>query len=356
MASSGTTLEIQQRLRRMRRNDAVRALGAETLLSASNLILPVFVLDGDAPPEEISSMPGVKRLNLADTVELAKRAWGVGVRGLALFPASVAPALKNEEGTEAWNGEGLIQRSVRRLREEIPGLCIVTDVALDPYTTSGHDGISGETPHGHDLLNDVTVEALVKQALSHAEAGTTFVAPSDMMDGRVGAIRKALDKHGFEDVGILAYSAKYASCFYGPFREAVGSAKAAGTRSLDKRTYQMNPANRREACLEVELDEAEGADMVMVKPAGPYLDVIRDVREATRLPVAAYQVSGEYAMLAAAGERGWLDFEAAAMESLLGIRRAGADVILTYFALRAGEILAERAAALAPSVLRVRDA
>jgi len=344
-------LSLTRRPRRNRRTDAIRSAVRETSLSASNLVLPVFVLEGDAAPEPVTSMPGVERLNLADTIALAQRAWSLGVRSMAIFPASVSAELKSADGSEAWNPEGLVQRTVRGLHLALPGLTVITDVALDPYTTTGHDGIMGSTPHGDDLLNDVTVEALVRQALSQAEAGTDMVAPSDMMDGRIGAIRRALDDAGHEDVGILSYCAKYASCFYGPFRDAVGSASAAGTRKLDKRTYQMDPANRREAMAEVALDEAEGADAVMVKPAGPYLDVIRDVRAATTLPVAAYQVSGEYAMLAAAGEKGWLDFEAAAMESLLGIRRAGADIILTYFAVRAAELLAAEAAERAPGAL-----
>lgn len=354
-ADSGPpALNLARRPRRNRRTAAIRGAVRETTLSAAHLVLPVFVLEGDAPREPVASMPGVERLNLVDTLALAKRGWGLGVRSMAIFPASVDTALKSDDGREAWNPEGLVQRTVRALHKAVPGLTVITDVALDPYTKTGHDGIIGDTPHGPDLLNDVTVDALVRQALSQAEAGTDMVAPSDMMDGRVGAIRTALDAAGHEDVGILAYSAKYASCFYGPFRDAVGSASAAGTRKLDKSTYQMDPANRREAITEVALDEAEGADAVMIKPAGPYLDIIREVRGATRLPVAAYQVSGEYAMLAAAGEKGWLDFESAAMESLMGIRRAGADIILTYFAIRAAELLMEQARECSPAAFEAK--
>jgi porphobilinogen synthase len=338
-------------MRRGRRTDAIRSAAAETVLTAANLVLPVFVLEGDSAPEPISSMPGVSRLNASDTIELIGRVRSLGIKMIAIFPTSLSPDLKSDDGCEAWNPSGLVQTTVKAIHAAFPDICVITDVALDPYTKTGHDGIMGATPHGMDLLNDTTIAALVKQALSQAEAGTDFVAPSDMMDGRVGILRTALDEAGHSDVGILAYSAKYASCFYGPFREAVGSASAAGTTSLDKRTYQMNPANTKEALLEARLDEEEGADMVMVKPAGPYLDVIRGVAEQTELPVAAYQVSGEYAMLAAAGEKGWLDFDKAAMESLLAIRRAGANVILSYFAPRAAELLAKAAADAAPGAL-----
>lgn len=351
-ATAGGPFSIRRRMRRGRRTDAIRSAVAETVLTPANLVLPVFVLEGDARPEPIASMPGVSRLNAVDTLELIGKVRSLGVKMIAIFPASLSPSLKSDDGSESWNPSGLVQTTVRSIHAAFPDICVITDVALDPYTKTGHDGIMGDTLHGPDLLNDTTVAALVKQALSQAEAGTDYIAPSDMMDGRVGILREALDAAGYTDVGILAYSAKYASCFYGPFREAVGSAKAAGTTSLDKRTYQMNPANSKEALLEARLDEEEGADMVMVKPAGPYLDVIRGVSEHTELPVAAYQVSGEYAMLAAAGEKGWLDFDKAAMESLLAIRRAGANVILTYFAPRAAELLAKAAAAAAPGALK----
>jgi len=274
-------------------------------------------------------MPGVFRLNLADLVKECRELYRLGVPAVALFPKLDAK-LKDEMGTEALNPDTLILRAVRAVKKAVPGLSIITDVALDPYTSHGHDGVL--TAAKDDVENDHTVSILGRMAVLQAEAGVDFVAPSDMMDGRVGAVRKALEAAGFSDTGILAYSVKYNSAYYGPFREAVGSAQAAGTRLLSKATYQMNPANRREAIREMQLDVAEGADIVMVKPAGAYLDIIRDVRNSTHLPVAAYQVSGEYAQIQAAARLGWLDLVRTRDESLLAIKRAGADMILTYFA------------------------
>jgi porphobilinogen synthase len=287
------------------------------------------VVEGAAEPQEIASMPGVFRYGIDDLVAECQALADLGVPAVALFP-KLDPSLKDETGSQALDLSGLVLRAVRAVKRELPELVVVTDVALDPYTTHGHDGVLTEA--GDDVANDETVEILTRMAVLQADAGVDLVAPSDMMDGRVGAIRRALDAAGHKGTGILAYSAKYNSAYYGPFRDAVGSAQAAGTRLLSKATYQMNPANRREAVEEVLLDVAEGADIVMVKPAGPYLDIIRDVREATRKPVAAYQVSGEYAQLQAAVRLGWLDLARTRHESLLAIKRAGADLILTYFA------------------------
>ncbi len=292
---------------------------------------PLFVHEGEAD-EPIASMPGCHRYGLTGLLREVGRAMDVGVRMVALFP-KVPESKKDARGSESHNPDGLIPRVVATLKDRWPELVVVTDVALDPYSSDGHDGIVA--PDGR-ILNDATIEVLCQQALCQARAGADIVAPSDMMDGRVGAIRDALDAEGFTDVSILAYTAKYASAFYGPFREALDSAPRAG----DKKTYQMDPANVREALREAALDEAEGADMLMVKPAGPYLDVIRAVREATALPVAAYQVSGEYAMLKAAAERGWLEEERVVLESLTAIRRAGADLVLTYYARQAAAWLA----------------
>jgi porphobilinogen synthase len=289
----------------------------------------LFVVEGKSRPEAIASMPGVFRLNVDDLVKECRELYKLGVPAVALFP-KLSPKLKNDEGTEALNPETLVLRAVRAVKKAVPELTVITDVALDPYTSHGHDGVLNEARD--DVDNDRTVAILGRMAVLQAEAGVDFVAPSDMMDGRVGAIRRALEAAGFSDTGILAYSAKYNSAYYGPFRDAVGSAQAAGTRLLSKATYQMNPANRREAVREVQLDVAEGADIVMVKPAGAYLDIIREVRNATRTPVAAYQVSGEYAQIHAAARLGWLDLARCRDESLLAIKRAGADMILTYFA------------------------
>jgi porphobilinogen synthase len=274
-------------------------------------------------------MPGVSRLSIRDLVKESRGLRKLGILAVALFPR-IDSRLKDEEGTAALREDALILRAVRAVKKAVPDLLVMTDIALDPYTTHGHDGVL--TPDGGDVDNDRTVGILSAMAVLHAGAGVDVVAPSDMMDGRVGAIRKALDAAGKEDTAIMAYTAKYASAFYGPFREAVGSAKAAGTRSLDKRTYQLNPANRREAFTELRLDEAEGADIMMVKPAGLYLDIISGLRFATRKPIAAYQVSGEYSQIHAAARLGWLDLAQCRRESLIAIKRAGADMILTYFA------------------------
>ena len=299
------------------------------MLRPADFIAPLFVVDGKGAPEEIRSMPGVFRLNISDLVKECRALARLGVPAVALFPKLDA-RLKDPEGTRALDEDTLVLRAVRAVKKALPELTVITDVALDPYTSHGHDGVL--TPAGDDVANDRTVGILREMAVLQARAGVDFVAPSDMMDGRVGAIRAALDAAGFTDTGILAYSAKYNSAYYGPFRDAVGSAQAAGTRLLSKATYQMNPANRREAVAEVLLDDAEGADIVMVKPAGMYLDIIRDVREATRKPVAAYQISGEYAQIHAAARLGWLDLARCRHESLIAIKRAGADLILTYFA------------------------
>lgn len=307
----------------------MRALTQETRLHPANLIAPLFVREGGGDPTPIESMPGVFRLSLEDLVEQCRKLHALGIQGAALFPVTPT-TLKNPDGTEALNPECLVLQAVRRVKAAVPDLALFTDIALDPYTSHGHDGVL--SADGREVENDRTVEILARMAVLHGESGTDFVAPSDMMDGRVGAIRGALDAAGLHRTGILAYSAKFASAYYGPFREAVGSAKAAGTRALDKKTYQMNPANPREAIADALLDEAEGADVLMVKPAGPYLDIIRQLRDATRLPIAAYQVSGEYAQIHAAAKMGWLDLEATRNESVLAIRRAGADWILTYFA------------------------
>ncbi len=329
-----TRLLLRPRPRRNRKSAAIRQAVRETTVGPEHFIYPLFVHEGDeAIP--IGAMPGCFRHSQASLLQEVERAHAVGVRMVALFPA-VDESKKDSTGTESYNDDGLVPRTVRAVKERWPEIMIVTDVALDPYSSDGHDGIV--SPDGR-ILNDETVEVLCKQAVSQARAGADIIAPSDMMDGRVGAIRDALDAEGFTEVSILAYTAKYASAFYGPFREALDSAPKSG----DKKTYQMDPANAREALREAELDEEEGADMLMVKPAGPYLDVIRRLRDETPLPIAAYQVSGEYAMLKAAAERGWLDERKVVMESLLAIRRAGADVVLTYFARQVGEWLAGEA-------------
>ncbi len=325
-------LDLIERPRRNRRNRWTRDMMRETRLGPEHFIYPLFIHAGKGR-QPIGSMPGCARLGLDALMREVEGARGDGVGAVVLFPA-VEEALKSSTGEESHNPQGLVPRAIRRLKAEWPDLVVVTDVALDPYSSDGHDGIV--SPEGR-ILNDETVAVLVQQALCQAEAGADIIAPSDMMDGRIGAIRAGLDGAGFTEVQLMAYTAKYASAFYGPFRDALDSAPRFG----DKKTYQMDPANAREALREVALDESEGADMLMVKPAGPFLDVIRLVRESTALPVAAYQVSGEYAMLAAAAQNGWLDEKKAVLESLLGIRRAGADVILTYFARRAARWLKE---------------
>jgi len=322
-------LDLTQRPRRLRRTASLRALTEETVLRPANFIAPLFVVEGKKAPEPIASMPGVSRLSIADLVKECRALAKLGVPAVALFP-KLDPKLKDEEGTAALHEDGLILRAVRAVKQQVPEITVMTDIALDPYTTHGHDGVLNAA--GDDVENDRTVAILSKMALLHARAGVDLVAPSDMMDGRVLAIRKAMDAAGFTGTGIMAYSAKFNSAYYGPFRDAVGSAKAAGTKLLSKATYQLSPGNRRAAIIEATLDAAEGADIIMVKPAGPYLDIIREVRMATRKPVAAYQVSGEYAQLHAAARLGWLDLARTRHESLLAIRRAGAEMILTYFA------------------------
>jgi porphobilinogen synthase len=331
----GSTTHLARPVARPRRNrklEAIRGLVREHRLGAAQLVLPLFI-HGDAGDAPIGSMPGCARLGAEGLLREVEAALAAGVGSIALFP-KIPEALKTSDGREAWNPEGLVPRTVARLKQAFPELVVITDVALDPYSSDGHDGIVA--PDGR-ILNDETVDVLCRQALAQAAAGADVVAPSDMMDGRVGAIRAALDRAGHTDTSILAYTAKYASAFYGPFRDALDSAPRHG----DKKTYQMDPANVREALREAALDEAEGADMIMVKPAGPYLDVIRAIRERTSLPVAAYQVSGEYAMLKAAAERGWVDERRAVLESLLAIHRAGADLVLTYFARAAAQWLGE---------------
>ncbi|MGH9577597.1 MAG: porphobilinogen synthase [Terriglobales bacterium] len=322
-----------RRMRRNRRDDFTRRLVRENRLAADDLILPVFVLDGTGKTEPVVSMPGVFRRSLDQLLPIAERALELGIPALALFPA-IEPSLKTPAGEEAFNPKGLVPRCVKELKARFPELGVITDIALDPYTTHGQDGLIDTTGY---VLNDETLEALAKQALAHAEAGVDIVAPSDMMDGRVGALRRALDARRFIHVRILAYSAKYASAFYGPFRDAVGSATSLG--QSDKRTYQMDPGNSDEALREIALDLEEGADFVMVKPAMPYLDIVARVKQRFGVPTFAYQVSGEYAMLKAAAAQGWIDGEACMMESLLGLKRAGADAILTYFALDAAQRL-----------------
>ena len=322
---------LPQRPRRNRRSEALRQLVRETDVSPAHLILPLFVCEGKNRRVAIASMPGVFRLSRDLIVKEARAAHRLGIPAVALFPA-LPVRLKDSTAREALNPEGLLQQTVRALKNAVPELAVITDVAMDPYSSDGHDGWVDQ--HGR-IDNDRTLEILAEMAVAQAQAGADLVAPSDMMDGRVGAIRGALDAAGFTDTGILAYSAKYCSAFYGPFREALDSAPRHG----DKKTYQMDPANAREALREVQLDVAEGADLVMVKPAGPYLDVIRAVREAVPVPVAAYQVSGEYAMIKAAARLGWLDETACMRESLLAIRRAGADIILTYFAKQFAETI-----------------
>ncbi|MBP6506053.1 MAG: porphobilinogen synthase [Opitutaceae bacterium] len=329
-------LDLPLRPRRLRRTASVRVMVEETVLRPADFIAPLFVVDGKGRPEPIASMPGVSRFNLADLVKECRALHKLGVPAVALFP-KLGNRLKDADGTAALHEDALILRAVRAVKKSVPGLLVMTDIALDPYTTHGHDGVLTES--GDDVDNDHTVGILCRMAVLHAGAGVDLVAPSDMMDGRVEAIRKALDAAGHTGTGIMAYSAKFNSAYYGPFREAVGSAKAAGTRLLSKATYQLNPANRREALVEASLDAAEGADIVMVKPAGPYLDIIREVRNATKKPVAAYQVSGEYAQIHAAAKLGWLDYERCRHESLLAIKRAGADMILTYFAKEMAQVL-----------------
>jgi len=319
-----------ERPRRNRSTPEIRGFLRETTLSAEHLVWPVFVQEGTSRETPISSMPGQSRLSVDLLIERAKRARDLGVPAVALFPA-LDDSLKDPRGKESTNPNGLLQRAVRALKSAVPNLLVITDVALDPYSSDGHDGVVIEGR----IDNDITVPILAGMAVAQAVAGADLVAPSDMMDGRVGAIRKALDEAGHTGVGIVSYCVKYASAFYGPFREALDSAP----RSGDKKTYQMDPANVREALRELRLDEAEGADWLMVKPGLPYLDVIRFVREHSSLPVAAYHVSGEYAMLKAAAQNGWLDYDKCLLESLVSLRRAGADMIFTYAAVEAAKLL-----------------
>ena len=323
------------RMRRMRRDDFSRRLMRESRLGADDLIYPVFVLEGEEQREPVASMPGVERLSIDLLVAEARTLQALGIPAVALFPVTPVEK-KSDDACEAWNPDGLAQRAVRALKQACPQLGVITDVALDPFTSHGQDGLIDA---GGYVLNDETIEVLVKQALSHAAAGADVVAPSDMMDGRIGAIRTALEQEGHRNTRILAYAAKYASAFYGPFRDAVGSAANLG--GGNKYSYQMDPANSDEALWEVSLDLEEGADMVMVKPGMPYLDIVRRVKDQFGAPTFAYQVSGEYAMLMAAAQNGWLDERAVVLESLLAFKRAGADGILTYFAKRAAQWLAE---------------
>lgn len=321
------------RMRRMRRDDFSRRLMRETRLSTDDLIFPIFIVEGSKQRQPIASMPGIFRLSIDELVKEAAELVALGIPAIALFPSPL-DSTKTLEGAEAFNSQGLVQRAIRAVKASQPELGIITDVALDPYTTHGQDGIIDQNGY---VLNDVTVAVLVKQALSHAEAGADIVAPSDMMDGRIGAIRLALEEQGHIHTKILAYSAKYASSYYGPFRDAVGSSTNLG--GGNKYSYQMDIANSDEALQEVALDLAEGADMVMVKPGMPYLDIVSRVKQEFRVPTFVYQVSGEYAMHMAAAQNGWLNEDAVAMESLIAIKRAGADAILTYFAKKAAKLL-----------------
>jgi len=319
-----TKLTLTHRPRRNRRTDWSRRLVQETALTVNDLIWPVFIIDGEKTRQRVPSMAGVDRLSIDELVREATKAAELGIPALALFP-NTDPALRDEDGTQAFNPENLVCRAVRALKKEVPQIGVITDVALDPYTSHGQDGLM----RGDEIINDESVAALVKQSLNQARAGADIIAPSDMMDGRIGEIRMALDAEGFEHVQIMSYAAKYASAFYGPFREAVGSG---GFLRGDKRTYQMDPHNSDEAIREVALDLEEGADMVMVKPGLPYLDIVRRVKSEFGVPTYAYQVSGEYAMIMAAAQNGWIDGDKAMIESLVAFKRAGADGILTYFA------------------------
>jgi porphobilinogen synthase len=330
-----TQLDLTARPRRNRKAEWVRRLVRENVLSADDLIYPLFVTDGTRRRTPVDSMPGIERLSVDEAVREAERAAKLAIPCLALFPYTDS-ALRDPDGSEALNPDNLVCRAIRAIKKAVPDVGVLCDVALDPYTSHGHDGLL----RGGEIVNDETVAVLAQQALVEAEAGADIIAPSDMMDGRVGAIRKALDEASFTDVSIMAYAAKYASCFYGPFRDAVGSSV---TLTGDKRTYQMDPANSDEALREVALDIEEGADMVMVKPGMPYLDILRRVKDAFAMPTFAYQVSGEYAMIMAAAQNGWLDGEKAMMESVLAFKRAGADGVLSYFAPRIAEKLRQSA-------------
>ncbi|MGB4772412.1 MAG: porphobilinogen synthase [Chitinophagaceae bacterium] len=319
---------LQRRNRILRKSDAIRSMVRETALSPADFIVPLFIIEGSQQISEITSMPGYYRRSIDLTVKEVKELWQMGLKAVLLFVKS-ADELKDNKGTEALNPNGLMQRSIRAIKEAVPEMVVMTDVALDPYSSFGHDGIV----ENGQIVNDPTVEVLAKMSVSHALAGADFVAPSDMMDGRIGAIRHALEEAGHTNTGIMAYSAKYASCFYGPFRDALDSAPGFG----DKKTYQMDPANRVEAIREVIMDVEEGADIVMVKPALSYLDIIREVKNTVDVPVSCYNISGEYAMIKAAAQMGWIDENKAIIETLTSMKRAGADMIATYFAKQAVE-------------------
>ena len=323
---------LQRRNRILRKNAAIRNLVAETVLHPSNFIAPLFVDEGNNIAFEIPSMPGYYRRSIDGTVKEVKELWSMGIKAVLLF-VKAADDTKDNTGKESWNPNGLMQRAIKAIKDAVPEIIIMTDVALDPYSSYGHDGIVKDG----QIVNDATVEALVKMSLSHATAGADMVAPSDMMDGRIGAIREAFEQNNFTQTGIMAYSAKYASCFYGPFRDALDSAPGFG----DKKTYQMDYSNRVEAIKETMMDIEEGADIVMIKPAMSYLDIIREIKNAVDVPVSAYQVSGEYAMIKAASKMGWLQEDKAIVESLTSIKRAGADLIATYFAKDAVRIIEE---------------
>jgi len=314
---------LQRRNRILRQSPAIRSLVAETILTPNDFIVPLFINEGENYKEEISSMPGYYRMSLDNTVKEVKELWSMGLKSVLLFVKS-KDELKDNKGTEALNPKGLMQRSIRAIKEACPDMLVMTDVALDPFSSYGHDGIV----EGSEIVNDATVEVLAQMSVSHAQAGADFVAPSDMMDGRIAAIREALEENGLHKTGIMSYSAKYASCFYGPFRDALDSAPGFG----DKKTYQMDYSNRIEAVKETLMDVEEGADIVMVKPALAYLDIIREVKNAVSVPVSAYNISGEYAMIKAAAKMGWIDENKAILETLTAIKRAGADLIATYFA------------------------
>ncbi len=321
---------LHKRNRILRQSPAIRALVAETVLTTNDFIVPLFIVEGENIQEEIASMPNYYRRSIDNTVKEVKELWSLGLRSVLLF-IKCKDDLKDNKGTEALNPDGLMQRSIRAIKDACPEMLIMTDVALDPFSSYGHDGIV----EGNEIVNDATVEVLAKMSVSHAEAGADFVAPSDMMDGRIAAIRKALEESGFTKTGIMSYSAKYASCFYGPFRDALDSAPGFG----DKKTYQMDYANRTEAIKETLMDIEEGADIVMIKPALAYLDIIRDIKNNVTIPVSAYNISGEYAMIKAASKMGWLDENRAILETLTAIKRAGADMIATYFAKDAAKLL-----------------
>lgn len=314
---------LQRRNRILRQSPAIRSMVAETILRPADFIAPLFIDEGEHIQTEIASMPGYYRRSIDLTVKEVKELWNMGIRSVLIF-IKCKDECKDNTGKEAWNPDGLMQRSIKAIKDAVPGMLVMTDVALDPYSSYGHDGIV----HNGEIVNDATVEALVQMSISHAKAGADFVAPSDMMDGRIGAIRKGLEETGFTQTGIMSYSAKYASCFYGPFRDALDSAPGFG----DKKTYQMDYANRTEAIKETLMDIEEGADIVMVKPALSYLDIIREIKNAVAVPVSAYQVSGEYAMIKASAKMGWIDENKAVLETLTSIKRAGSDLIATYFA------------------------